>query len=257
MEKTLPPKGPSLAYKDTDFMERRALRPQRIALEFMKPDLIMAERGINSIIAVFGGARLPAPGQQPWTAKTPRQAENLTKLAHFYDEARRFAQICSRYSATTGYHEFVITTGGGPGVMEAANRGAADVGAPSVGLNIVLPHEQEPNPYIAPELCFRFHYFAMRKMHFMQNAKALLAFPGGFGTMDELFEALTLIQTGRMAAVPVILFGKSFWQQAFSAEFLAEQGMISPDYERIFTYADTAEEAWGIIARFYDLPIEP
>lgn len=246
-----------LAYKDLDFLERRVLRPQRIGLEFLKPDMIMHEKGIKSTIVLFGGARIPAPGEEPRAAANAAQAKNLVALSHYYEEARRFAQICSAYSATTGYKEFLIATGGGPGVMEAGNRGAADVGAPSIGLNIVLPFEQAPNPYITPDLCFRFNYFAMRKMHFMQRAKALLAFPGGFGTLDELFEVLTLIQTKRTKPVPVILFGESFWRKVFDMEFLAEQGMIAPDSEHMIRYADKAEDAWQIIAAAYDLPLKP
>jgi len=243
-----------LAYEDRDFLGRHALRPQRLALEFMKADMIMRERGIKSTIVVFGGARIPAPGQPPHKAATAEQAKNLAALTPYYEEARRFARICSLYAATTEYREFIIATGGGPGIMEAGNRGACEAGAPNIGLNIVLPHEQAPNPYITPELCFRFHYFAMRKMHFMLRAKALLAFPGGFGTMDELFEVLTLIQTGRMPPVPIVLFGEQFWRQAFNAEFLAEQGMIAPENLQLFTYADTAEAAWQHIARSYNLP---
>jgi len=246
-----------LAYQDLDFLERHALRPQRLALEFMKADMIMRERGIKSTIVVFGGARIPAPGQEPRAAATAGQAKNLAALTHYYDEARCFARICSKYAATTDYREFIIATGGGPGIMEAGNRGAFDVGAPNIGLNIVLPHEQAPNPYITPELCFRFHYFAMRKMHFMLRAKALLAFPGGFGTMDELFEVLTLVQTRRMEPVPIVLFGEQFWRQAFNVEFLAEQGMIAPENIALFTYADKAEAAWQHIARYYHLPEKP
>ncbi|KAA6405819.1 LOG family protein [Candidatus Tokpelaia sp.] len=246
-----------LAYQDLDFLERHALRPQRLALEFMKADMIMRERGIKSTIVVFGGARIPAPGQESGTAASAGQAKNLSALTHYYDEARRFARICSKYAATTEYREFIIATGGGPGIMEAGNRGAFDVGAPNIGLNIVLPHEQAPNPYITPELCFRFHYFAMRKMHFMLRAKALLAFPGGFGTMDELFEVLTLVQTSRMKPVPIVLFGEQFWRQAFNVEFLAEQGMIAPENKTLFVYADKAEAAWRHIARYYHLPEKP
>ncbi|TIM63433.1 MAG: LOG family protein, partial [Mesorhizobium sp.] len=161
--------------------------------------------------------------------------------------------LCSQQSATSYYREFVVVTGGGPGVMEAGNRGADDVGAPSIGLNIVLPHEQAPNAYVTPELCFNFHYFAVRKMHFVMRAKAVAVFPGGFGTMDEFFETLTLIQTGRMERVPVILFGKAFWKRAIDLDFLAEQGTITPGDQDIIDFVDTADEAWGIISRFYQL----
>jgi len=245
-----------LAYKDLDFLERRALRPQRIALEFAKADMIMAEKRIRSTVVMFGGARIPEPGKEPWTAKDEAQKANLKSLSRYYEEARRFARICSRYAATTHYRDFIIATGGGPGMMEAGNRGAADVGAPSIGLNIILPHEQDPNPYVTPSLCFRFHYFAIRKMQFMTRAKALLAFPGGFGTMDELFEVLTLIQTGRMRPAPIILFGAEFWHKAFNVQFLAEQGMIDYGDMNLFTYADKAEQAWDYIAQYYNVPAD-
>lgn len=201
----------------------------------------------------MGGARIPAPGQDAWAAKNDIQRKNLELASRYYEEARHFARLCSQYSATTYHREFVIVTGGGPGVMEAGNRGADDVGAPSIGLNIVLPHEQAPNPYVTPDLCFNFHYFAIRKMHFLIRAKALTIFPGGFGTLDELFETLTLIQTGRMERVPVILFGKEFWQKSINVEFLAEQGTISPDDLDLLTYVDTAQEGWEKIRNFYDL----
>ena len=240
-----------LAWSDEDFMTRRELRPVRLQLELMKPELILAERGIRSTVVLFGGARLPEPGGEAWAAKDETQQKNLLANARYYDEARKFARLCSQHSAASYYREYVVVTGGGPGVMEAGNRGAADVGAPSIGLNIVLPHEQAPNAYVTPELCFNFHYFAIRKMHFVMRAKAIAVFPGGFGTLDEFFETLTLIQTGRMERVPVILFGKSFWERAFDLDFLAEQGTISPGDQDIIDYVDTAEEAWEIIAKFY------
>src|SRR5690606_17102063 len=190
---------------------------------------------IRSTVILFGGARIPEPGGPAWAAKNETQKKNLEKAARYYSEARRFARLCSDYSASTYYREFVVVTGGGPGVMEAGNRGAADCGAPSIGLNIVLPHEQAPNEYVTPELCFNFHYFAIRKMHFMMRAKAVAIFPGGFGTMDELFEALTLIQTGRMERMPVILFGKEFWKRALDLDYLAEQGTISPGDQNIIS----------------------
>jgi uncharacterized protein (TIGR00730 family) len=204
-------------------------------------------------VVMFGGARLPEPGGEAWAAKNETQKKNLLKNAKYYDEARKFAQLCSKHSATSYYREFVVVTGGGPGVMEAGNRGAAEVGAPSIGLNIVLPHEQAPNLYVTPELCFNFHYFAIRKMHFVMRAKAVVVFPGGFGTLDEFFETLTLIQTGRMERVPVILFGKQFWRHAINLDYLAEQGTISPGDQDIIDYAETAEDAWGVISRFYEL----
>ena len=242
-----------LAWNDPDFMTQRDLRPVRLQLELLKPEMTLAERGIRSTVVMFGGARLPEPGGEAWAAKNETQKKNLLKNAKYYDEARKFAQLCSKHSATSYYREFVVVTGGGPGVMEAGNRGAAEVGAPSIGLNIVLPHEQAPNLYVTPDLCFNFHYFAIRKMHFVMRAKAVVVFPGGFGTLDEFFETLTLIQTGRMERVPVILFGKEFWRHAMNLDYLAEQGTISPGDQDIIDYAETAEDAWGVISRFYEL----
>ncbi len=242
-----------LAWDDEEFMTRRELRPVRLQLELLKPEMMLAERGIRSTIVLFGGARIPEPDGEAWAAKNEVQKENLEKNSRYYDEARKFARLCSEHSAGSHYREFVVVTGGGPGVMEAGNRGAADVGAPSIGLNIVLPHEQAPNLYVTPELCFNFHYFAIRKMHFIMRAKAVAVFPGGFGTMDEFFETLTLIQTGRMERVPVILFGKEFWSQAIDLDFLAEQGTISPGDQDIIDAVDTADEAWSIISKFYEI----
>ena len=242
-----------LAWTDAEFMTRRELRAVRLQLELLKPEMILAEKGIRSTVILFGGARLPEPGGDAWAAKNETQKRNLLKNSVYYEEARKFARICSQHSAASYYREFVVVTGGGPGVMEAGNRGADDVGAPSIGLNIVLPHEQAPNIYVTPELCFNFHYFAIRKMHFVMRAKAVAVFPGGFGTMDEFFETLTLIQTGRMERVPVILFGKEFWAKAIDLDYLAEQGTITPGDQNIIDFVDTADEAWEIISRFYEL----
>lgn len=175
-----------LAWDDNDFLTRRELRPVRLQLELLKPEMALAEKGIRSTVIMFGGARIPEPGGEAWAAKNEIQKKNLEANSRYYEEARKFARLCSEYSAKSYYREFVIVTGGGPGVMEAGNRGAADCGAPSIGLNIILPHEQVPNRYVTPELCFNFHYFAIRKMHFVMRAKAVAVFPGGFGTMDEL-----------------------------------------------------------------------
>ena len=242
-----------LAYDDTDFMCREELRPVRLQLELLKPELMLQEHGIKSTAVLFGGARIPEPGGIAWAAKNETQRRNLEENARYYDEARSFARLCAQHSKATGGEEFVVVTGGGPGVMEAGNRGAADVGAKSIGLNIVLPHEQAPNEYVTPELCFNFHYFAIRKMHFLMRARVIAVFPGGFGTMDELFESLTLIQTGRMERVPVLLFGKEFWSRAINLEFLAEQGTISPDDAILIDPVDSGEEAWELVQNFYGI----
>jgi uncharacterized protein (TIGR00730 family) len=240
-----------LAFADDDFMTRRELRPVRLQLELLKTDMALTESGIVSTVVLFGGARIPEPGKEAWAAKNGAQKKRLEENSRYYDEARRFARICSEHSAQTNHREFVVTTGGGPGVMEAGNRGANDVGAPTIGLNIVLPHEQAPNEYVTPELSFNFHYFAIRKMHFLMRAKAVAAFPGGFGTMDELFECLTLMQTGRMKKMPVLLFGREFWSRIINFEALAEEGVISPEDVHMVTFVDTAEDAWKVIADFY------
>ncbi len=242
-----------LAWDDEEFMTRRELRAVRLQLELLKPEMMLAERGIRSTVVLFGGARIPEPGGEAWAAKNETQRKNLEANARYYEEARNFARLCSQHSAKTYYREFVVVTGGGPGVMEAGNRGASDCGAPSIGLNIVLPHEQAPNLYVTPELCFNFHYFAVRKMHFIMRAKAVAVFPGGFGTMDEFFETLTLIQTGPMERVPVILFGKEFWSRAVDLDYLAEQGTISPGDQHLIDAVDTADEAWDLIKTFYEI----
>ena len=241
-----------LAYADEDFLCREELRPIRLQLELLKTEMSLAERGIKSTVVMFGGARIPAPGANAWAARNDVQRANLEAASVYYEEARKFARLCSRYSAGFDFHEYVVVTGGGPGVMEAGNRGAAEEGAPSIGLNIVLPHEQAPNAYVTPELSFNFHYFAIRKMHFMVRAKAIAVFPGGFGTLDELFECLTLIQTGRMERLPLILFGEKFWRNIINFEALAEFGTIAPDDVNLISFVDTADEAWKIVADFYE-----
>src|SRR5690606_31930279 len=246
-----------LAWDDLDFLTHRDLRPVRLQLELLKAEMHLAERGIRSTVVLFGGARIPEPGGKAWAARNEVQERNLLANARYDDEARKFARLCSEYSARSYHREFVIVTGGGPGVMEAGNRGAADVGAPSIGLSIVLPHEQAPNHYVTPDLCFNFHYFAIRKMHFLMRAKAIAVFPGGFGTMDELFESLTLIQTGRMERVPLLLFGKEFWERVVDLDYLAEQGTISPGDSDLLIRVDTAEEAWEAIREFYTLETSP
>jgi uncharacterized protein (TIGR00730 family) len=236
-----------LAYADDDFMCRRELRPVRLQLELLKAGMILDEAGIKSTVVLFGGARIPEPGRPAWAARNDTQRKNLEAASVYYDEAREFARLCSQYSSTFDHKEFVVVTGGGPGVMEAGNRGAHDVGAPSVGLNIVLPHEQAPNPYVTPELSLNFHYFAIRKMHFMMRARAVAVFPGGFGTMDELFETLTLIQTRRMEPIPLLLFGEKFWRSIINFEALAEFGTIAPEDIKLVNFVDTAKEAFAIL----------
>lgn len=240
-----------LAYDDQDFLCREENRPIRLQLELLKPEMMLTEAGIESTVVLFGGARIPEPGGKAWAAKTETARKNLEENSKYYDAARKFAQLASLQSVQNGHKEYVVVTGGGPGVMEAGNRGAQDVGAPSIGLNVVLPHEQAPNKYISPELCFNFHYFAIRKMHFLMRAKAVAVFPGGFGTMDEFFETLTLIQTGRMERIPVVLFGEKFWKRVINLDALVEEGTVSPGDVDLFTIVDTAEQGWDIIREFY------
>lgn len=254
------------ADRDTEFLQRDELRSVRLGLELLKPELIQTDEGIGSTIVVFGSARLKEPGaaQQELqraeadAASAPRDsarqrqvviAKRQLELSKFYDLAREFGRLVSSTCQIGGHCDYVIMTGGGPGIMEAANRGAADVKAKSIGLNITLPHEQHPNPYITPQLSFQFRYFAIRKMHFMLRAKALVAFPGGFGTLDELFETLTLLQTGKTDRVVVVLVGREFWDRLINWPFLVECGLISPHDLELFHYAETAQEAWDLIVR--------
>ncbi len=233
-----------LAFADEDFLCRPELRPVRLQLELLKPELALDEDGIESTIVLFGGARIPEPSKKD-TART----ETLAELSRFYDETRKFAKLVT---AASDGKKNVIVTGGGPGVMEAGNRGALDAGGRSIGLNIVLPHEQAPNEYVTPELCFNFHYFAIRKMHFLMRANAICVFPGGFGTLDELFESLTLIQTGRMQRVPFLLFGKEFWQKIINWEALSDAGTISAEDLDLFQFVETAEEAVDVLNNWQD-----
>ncbi|PIE10145.1 MAG: TIGR00730 family Rossman fold protein [Rhodobacterales bacterium] len=228
-----------LAYSDEEFLLREDMRPVRLQLELRKPEVLMNEAGVESTIVMFGGARIPEPAR-----KAEARTETLAELSAHYAEAREFARLMTLSSMErSGGREGVIVTGGGPGVMEAGNRGAADAGGRSVGLGIVLPHEQAPNAYVTPELSFNFHYFAIRKMHFLMRAKALCVFPGGFGTLDELFETLTLIQTGRMEEIPVLLFGRAFWEEIIDWQALARAGTISDADLDLFRYVETAQEA--------------
>ncbi|MEL7097373.1 MAG: LOG family protein [Pseudomonadota bacterium] len=245
----------ALAFADEEFMCRDELRPVRLQLELLKPEMLMNEAGIESTIVLFGGARIPEPDK-----KAGARTKTLADLSSFYDEARTFARLMTERSIASGGTRDVVVTGGGPGVMEAGNRGAVDAGGASIGLNIVLPHEQAPNAFVTPDLCFNFHYFAIRKMHFLMRAKAICVFPGGFGTLDELFEALTLIQTGRMERVPFLLFGRDFWNSIINWDALADAGTISADDLDLFRFVETAEEAvaaidaWGPAARREAIP---
>ncbi|TBR25285.1 TIGR00730 family Rossman fold protein [bacterium] len=256
------------AYKDLDFLDREELRPIRLQLELLKPEMALTELDVRSTIVVFGSARIKSPeeakAELAAARRAARRAPRDRRLAaavsvaerrlagtKYYDEARRFGEMVTRASQKDTRRDYVIVTGGGPGIMEAANRGAWEAKGHSIGLNITLPHEQAPNPYLTPALSFQFHYFALRKMHFLMRARAMVAFPGGFGTFDELFETLTLIQTGKKHAIPIILFGPSFWKKVVNFEYLASEGVISPADLRLFRYVDTAEQAWKVIQDFW------
>ena len=228
-----------LAFTDDDFLMREELRPVRLQLELLKPQMILDERGSNSTVVMFGSARIPD--------RAADDSPGAHTLCHWYEEARRFAAAMTTESLKSYGREFVVMTGGGPGIMEAGSRGAHEAGGHSVGLNIVLPHEQAPNRYVTPDLCFNFHYFAIRKMHFLMRARGICIFPGGFGTMDEMFEALTLIQSGRMRRIPFLLFGKEYWEAVVNWQAMAEAGVIAPQDLDLFRYVDTAEEAVALI----------
>ena len=249
-----------LAFRDTDFLLREELRPVRFQLELLKPEMLLEEAGIGSTLVCYGSARIPSPEVAQAAidaATTPERkavAERLAAKAKYYEEAHKLALIASACAVVeNGMRQFVICSGGGPSIMEAANRGAAEAGAESIGLNIVLPHEQAPNSFVTPRLAFQFHYFALRKMHFLLRARAVAVFPGGFGTFDELFELLTLIQTGKMKPIPILLFGADFWAKVVDFEALAAEGVINHDDLKLFTPVETAEDAWAEIVRFYDL----
>ncbi len=247
-----------LAFQDTQFLLREDLRPVRFQLELLKPELLLDEARIESTLVIYGSARIPEPAaaEARIAAATSeaerRTAQRLAANARYYDESRRLAQLASQVPAdASGNRHFVVCSGGGPSIMEAANRGAADVGAESIGLNIVLPHEQAPNHYVTPSLSFQFHYFALRKMHFLLRARAVAVFPGGFGTFDETFELLTLVQTGKIKPLPILLFGEAFWRRVVNFEALVEEGVISPGDVTLFRFVESADEAWEIIQRFY------
>ena len=251
-----------LAFRDTDFLLRDELRPVRFQLELLKPEMLLDEARVGSTLVMYGSARIPSPAQADALLEAAKEgddharkvAERLAEKAKYYDEAYKLARLVSEKAIIEdGKRQFIITTGGGPSIMEAGNRGASDAGSESIGLNIVLPHEQAPNSYVTPYLSFQFHYFALRKMHFLLRARAVAVFPGGFGTFDEFFELLTLIQTGKMKPIPIILFGKDFWTRVIDFEALAEEGTISRADLDLFQWCETAEEAWACIADFYEL----
>ncbi len=249
-----------LAFSDTEFLLREELRPVRFQLELLKTEMLLEEAKIGSTLVCYGSARIPSPEMAEAalkTATTPERmavVERLVANSKYYEQARNLGRIASEQAIVEkGMRQFVVCSGGGPSIMEAANRGAVDAGAETVGLNIVLPHEQAPNNYVTPHLSFRFHYFALRKMHFLLRARAVAVFPGGFGTLDEFMELLTLVQTGKMKPIPILLFGKEFWNRVINFEALAEEGVINPDDLKLFTWVETAEEAWAEIKRFYEL----
>jgi uncharacterized protein (TIGR00730 family) len=257
-----------LAYADVDFLRRAELRPVRLQLELLKAELVQQEQGIESTVVIFGSTRIPEPEaararlraaqeaaaaapDDPELARRVAVASSIERRAKYYVEARRLAAMITRVSQQNGHRHYVVVTGGGPGVMEAANRGAQDAGGKSLGLSIVLPREEQPNRYVTPELAFQFHYFAVRKMHFVLRARALVVFPGGYGTLDELFETLTLIQTGKVHPVPVLLFGRDYWERVISFDALVEEGTIDPQDRALVTFVETAEDAWARIRAFW------
>jgi uncharacterized protein (TIGR00730 family) len=256
------------ADRDPDFLEWDAVRGTRLAIDYQKAELLLEQNRIAHTIVVFGSTRIREPAAalrqlreceaavagSPGDPECTRRLEVARRLgakSHYYEIAREFGQLVGRAQAGPSGERVVVMTGGGPGIMEAANRGASDAGANSIGLNITLPHEQFPNPYVTPDLCFSFHYFAIRKLHFLNRARALVAFPGGFGTLDEVFETLTLIQTRKMPAVPIVLVGRAYWERVFDVEFLVNEGTIDPEDRELFGYAETASEAWRMICRWH------
>lgn len=259
-----------LAYLDNDFIKSEDLRPLRLELELLKPEMVMDDRGINSTVVVFGGTQIlpkheademmaeakAAMEKDPDAEESKRlmiRAERFQAKIRYYDECHKFAHIVTRYNKQFRDGEFIIKTGGGPGIMEAANKGAYDAGGKSMALNITLPFEQTPNSYVTPGMCFQFNYFAIRKMHFLLRAKALVCFPGGFGTLDELFTSLTLRQTGRMQEIPIILYSKEYWDGIIDFQFLADEGVIQDKHLKLFQYCETPEETWQVIKDFHDI----
>ena len=248
-----------LAFQDTEFLLREDLRPVRFQLELLKPELLMNEANIGSTFVFYGSARIPEPSLAHARVAGARNdrpranAERLKAKSHYYEVARELATLASSYGCDEeGQRHFVVSSGGGPSIMEAVNRGAFEAGQESIGLNIVLPHEQLPNRYVTPDLSFQFHYFALRKMHFLLRARAVAVFPGGFGTFDEFFELLTLIQTGKVRPLPVLLFGREFWERVVNFDALVDEGVIAPHDLDIFHWCEDAKEAWAFVERFYE-----
>ncbi len=251
-----------LAFRDTEFLLRDDLRPVRFQLELMKCEVLLDEAKIGSTLVMYGSARIPSPEQAEAarkTATTPERmavVERLIAKSKYYDIARELAHLVSAKAIVEqAMHQFVICSGGGPSIMEAANRGAIEAGAETIGLNIVLPHEQAPNPYVTPHLSFQFHYFALRKMHFLLRARAVAVFPGGFGTLDEFMELLTLIQTGKMKPIPILLYGEEFWRKVINFDEMVAEGVINAEDLKLITFVETAEAGWAEVARFYDLDV--
>jgi len=274
LEAILASPGYRQADQDVDFLNRDDTRGLRLQLDYFKPELLLEQHGILHTVVVFGSTRVPEPGAASRKVELLHQqlaanpndsalarrldvARRVLDKSRYYEIAREFARLVGQAGEAPSKARVVVMTGGGPGVMEAANRGAFDVGAKSVGLNISLPQEQYPNPYITPDLCFRFHYFALRKLHFLLRAKALVAFPGGYGTFDELFETLTLVQTRKIAPLPIVLVGEEFWRRAIDFEFLIDEGVIELEDRELFWFAETAPEIWDGILRWHEVNGSP
>ena len=248
----------TLAFQDMDFLLREDLRPVRFQLELLKPELLLEQANIATTFVFYGSARIPEPAKADAlieAAATDHQrlvAERLKAKSKYYDEARELARRVSRIKPDPeGRRQFVVCSGGGPSIMEAANRGACDEGQESIGLNIVLPHEQMPNEYVTPDLSFRFHYFALRKMHFLLRARAVAVFPGGYGTFDEAFELLTLVQTGKVRRMPIMFFGRDYWDRVVNFQALVDEGVIAAADLDLFTFCETADEAWDCVCDYY------
>jgi uncharacterized protein (TIGR00730 family) len=267
-------RGYRQADQDIDFLHRDDTRGVRLEIDYLKAELLLAEHGVGHTVVVFGSTRLCEPkvaarhvaalksalaadAANPDLARRLAVAERLQDKSRYYDVAREFGRIVGASSPSSQGNRLAVVTGGGPGIMEAANRGAYDAGAKSIGLNITLPHEQFPNPYVTPDLCFRFHYFALRKLHFLLRARALVAFPGGFGTFDELFETLTLVQTRKIAPLPIVLVGESYWRKAFDVDFLVAEGTIDLEDRDLFWFAETAQDIWDDILHWYEAAGRP